>query len=348
MKPSEFLTLLWGARPPGFMQLWHLTGKRSYYLRNPDQADYYADAQVDVYTAIGLAHQDHGRGARAKADQIIAIAGLWLDIDVNGGPNDKTGAAPSTAAALELAHAIATPTIVVHSGYGLHAWFLFEQPWRLASYDEQDRAALASAQWYALHRAVATKAGYGLDGTHDLARLLRLPGTLNGKGGANVPVDVAEQNGARYPREQLLELAARAGDVQVVARPQLSFDATATGDEALAGVAVGDRIAALIANDETFRDTWRCQRLDAAGWSMSEYNLSLATQLVAGGWSDPDIAEAIRLHRLRHDAGDTKGRRADYLARTITRARTETQRPATGSTAAEQLRALAGHGGRGV
>lgn len=340
MRPSEFCRLLWGASPPGLIQVWELERKRSFYCRAPVGVDAYAHGRTDAYTAVGLAHRDHGLAHRARADEVIAIAGLWLDIDVDGGPDSKTGGVPDLDAARTLAAAIVEPTITICSGGGLHAWYLLAGgPWRFTSRAEQATAALASARWYALHRAEARRHGWGLDHTHDLARLLRLPGTLNGKGGGARPVEVVEFTGRRHKRADLLALAATAkDDAPDPTERQLTLipDAGTASD-----IPVVDRLRAMIDNVETFADTWRRQRADARGWSPSEYDLSIASQLVAADWTDPDIAEAIRLRRLRYDRDDRKGQRAKYIARTIARARAGGQR----ADAVAQLRALAEGGG---
>mgnify|MGYP000847628496 CR=1 FL=1 len=126
MIASEFLELLWGAQPPGLIQLWRLDDRRSYYLRAPAGANYYAADKPDVYTGVALAHTDHGPRRRCPNNQAAAIPGLWLDIDVNGGPDNKQHAAPAEADAWTLAHAIHRPTILIHSGHGLQAWWLLD------------------------------------------------------------------------------------------------------------------------------------------------------------------------------------------------------------------------------
>lgn len=44
----------------------------------------------------------------------------------------------------------------------------------------------------------AGKSGYTIDAVHDLARILRPPGTINGKDGAPVQTYILEQNDKRY------------------------------------------------------------------------------------------------------------------------------------------------------
>lgn len=314
MNATEFLTLLWTDKPSGLIQFWRLHDKRSYYLPIPDNATSLVDGEPDIYTAVALTHKDHGTHRRATARQTTALAGLWLDLDVDGGPDNKTGAIPTVGDALDLAQRIAPPTIVVSSGYGLHAWWLFEEPWTFAGFDDQDHAARMSAQWYKLHRAVCAEGGWGLDGTHDLARLLRLPGTVNAKGGQAAAVHVVECDGSRYDRAELAELCARAGEVPE-ARIGRATNVTAGGslDEGM--------VDELCRRNGSFAKAWAHDR--NGNWSMSEYDLALCSSAAKDGWDDEQLAALIAEHRRRHDPLDQKAFRGDYVQRTIDRARLE-------------------------
>lgn len=323
MNPTEFLTELWTGEPPGRIALWRLDGRRSYYLVSPHAADSYALGQTDIYTGVSLARSDLGRSKRVTSKTAVAIPGLWLDIDVNGGPDNKTGAAESTEAAVALSRSYLEPTILVASGYGVHAWYLFEEPWAFASTDEQRAAAIASAQWQKLHRDAAP---FALDSTHDLARLLRLPGSRNGRGGGDVPVDVIER-GARRQRDVLLTIAAAAGEVELTAVRDPTdpvVDVVLRADVALDE----DKFDALKENSPEFaRALQHRGRNESQTWTLSEWDLclcSLAAQ--QANWSDQELANLIVVHRRTYDPSDTKGLRADYVKRTVARARGDAQR----------------------
>lgn len=308
MTPGEFLTLLWTERPPGLVQLWTLEGRRSRYIQAPQAADAIAKTNpADLYTGVAVAHRDHGRHHRATNDQALGIAGVWLDVDVDGGPEGKTGAAPSMADALALTGAILPPTLIVNSGYGLHAWWLFEEPWKFAGFDEQRAAAIAAAQWQKLHR---DQVDYSVDSTHDLARLLRLPGTVNAKGGQQAPVEVIAKGGPRHSRGELLGRCATAGPITL-----------ATTE--LADVAVGRDVDAqlierLMRNPD-FEATFAHDRPDKAGWTWSEYDLALCSIAARMGASDQELADVIAYHGAHYS--NAKGQRADYVQRTVAKAR---------------------------
>lgn len=164
---------------------------------------------TDVYIAAGLApKQIKPSKTRTPAAGIAGIPGVWADIDVNGGPENKTGAARDTEQAIELAGSLLEPTIIVNSGHGIQAWWLWEDgPWMFSSADEQAHAARVVQAFQGALRAQARRMGFGLDATHDLARLMRVPGSLNHKGTPPAPVALVSADGQRYSVEQVAELA---------------------------------------------------------------------------------------------------------------------------------------------
>jgi hypothetical protein len=336
MNQVEFLQTVWSDQPPGFIQLWRLAGRASFYLRSPIAGAAYAG--TDVYTGVCLAGKNHGRKRRCPADQAVAIPGLWADIDINGGPDEKTGAAPNLQAAISLAHAIQPPTLLVNSGYGVQAWWLLPQPWAFATQRDQDHAATLATQWQLLHRRHANEAGHGLDHTHDLARLLRLPGTMNGKGGHQAPVTVLEHTGRRYTLTELDAIASTAGPVN----RQLNTSDLVTGgapvDVEIRASGVNPQLfQALIANSPEFGDVWHHKpRPGTKNWSNHEYDLSLCSLAVQAGWTDQQLADLIVAHRARWDQAGHKARRLDYLQRTISRARSAGER-ASALTKLQQL-----------
>jgi hypothetical protein len=307
----EFLTELWTSTPSGLILTWELSSKRSRYFNAPAGVAAMQPGTPDVYTGVGLAHEDHGKHRRTPNTKVIAIPGLWADIDVNGGPDQKQGAAPDRDAALELANSTHEPTLLVDSGYGIQAWWLFEEPWRFTTYGEQRLAARAAAQWQKLLRDGAE---FGLDFTHDLARILRLPGTSNAKGAERRPVTVIA-TGPRHERDELLEVASSAGAVDPGYRigEEHQPDVSCRPDTAL------PRLDELLAHSPKFRRTWTHDRDDLP--SMSEHDMALASIAALAGWSDQEIADLVCVHRRTCDPQDAKASRVDYVRRTVQRSR---------------------------
>lgn len=317
MKPSVFLRGLWGDLPAAArIHIWHLQGKRSSWLVHRNTADMW-EGQPDVYTAVGIAAKDHGRSQRCPAHLVAGIPGLWLDVDVNGGPNGKTQAAADKAQAMEIACAIAVPTVIVDSGYGLHAWYLLDTgPWFFRG--DRQRAADLSERWHEAHRREAGKVGAGIDHAHDLARLLRLPGTINAKGDQRAPVEVLDHRG---PRHQLARLEQLVESMPLGARAAISMTGVHLATVPAGGLDPG-RLETLLEADDELADVF-FGRTGLA--SMSERDLSLCTRL-APYMDNDDLARFVASHRLHHDPTDRKHLRLDYLRRTIRIARANVRR----------------------
>jgi replicative DNA helicase len=189
-----FLRALWPDPPAGHLLLWVLEDKKSRWFASTDlpavaEAAERLGRRGNVYLGCGLSGKEYGEYNRCPADKVVAIPGLWADVDVAGPPHKKDGLPPNVDSALSLANAMPPrPSVVVRSGYGLQCWWLFTEPWRFT--DDADREAAASLvqQWQGRLRQLAEEHGWGLDATQDLARILRVPGTLNHKGVRPVPV----------------------------------------------------------------------------------------------------------------------------------------------------------------
>lgn len=318
-----FLEDLWPTKPAAAaIQIWAKDTKKNHTFLALHAAADWAVSQAsttDVYVAAGLAAKvDKPSRVRATAKTVIGIPGLWADIDVNGGPEGKTGAAPSIDDALRLANIVLEPTTIVMSGHGIQAWWLFEEPWLFALQEDQNQAARLSQAFQAMLKSEARKLGFGLDSTHDLARLMRLPGTMNHKGSPPMAVELVASDGPRYTVEVLSETcegALRKIETQ-----------TMNGHAPVAIEAVDappfERIDDLIEIDPEFGATWRHEQAGRRrAWGSSEFDMSIANALVSAGFTDQEIANAIAYHRKRH--GDDKGKasRMDYISLTISKAR---------------------------
>jgi hypothetical protein len=130
---------------------------------------------------VGL-HADRAVGGRGGEDQIVALPGVWADIDIKGPAHKAINLPPTIDAAKEIYSAVQIrPTVLVHSGYGLQVYWLFRELWLLNTPEERARAKSLLVRWQGMLRRIATAKGWALDPTADLARMLRVPGTFNYK-----------------------------------------------------------------------------------------------------------------------------------------------------------------------
>jgi len=205
MNPGAFLDLLWGHKPEDlFLLLWTLPEKRSHWFRELDRA---ADFAVngngsEVYVGVGLARKDHGVTHRCVSEEIAGIAGVWADLDLKSDAHQKP--LPTRIEdALTILPPSMPPSVVVATGNGAHAWWLFKEPWTFDDDHERQEAANLVSRWHTLLRYASQQNGWVFDRLSDLARVLRIPGTVNRKDPAHPKaVDVYSLENRRYRSEE--------------------------------------------------------------------------------------------------------------------------------------------------
>jgi RepB DNA-primase from phage plasmid len=211
----ELLTHLHAGGSWGYW--WTLPGKASSWWPVGSPAPV-PPGQVNVYFGVHPAGQvperyDAGRQAppekcRSTIADITAISCLFAEFDAKDF-GDKARALAHIEG-LEL-----LPSVIVDSGGGYHGYWLLSKPFIFEDQADRERARLAQAAWVA-HVG-------GDKGAKDLARVLRLPGTLNRKYDPPAPVGTIRADYALRYALQDLEAAARpaAGtDAQAIRTPQ--------------------------------------------------------------------------------------------------------------------------------
>ena len=183
-----FLRGLFGdAQPDTHVLIWTKSGdeKRSDWFpveQIDAAADHAAAADGDVYFGVAVSPENYGPKSRCKAAQTRGINSLWLDVDIRGDAHKSADLPATEAEAVELVQCLGIePSVVVHSGHGLQAYWLLSSPWMFASSAERDLAADLARRFLEAFRRRAKLHNWKLDGVADLARVFRVPGTINHK-----------------------------------------------------------------------------------------------------------------------------------------------------------------------
>jgi len=171
----------------------------------------------NIYYSIGLMEKGIKSGRGSESD-VRLIPGVWIDVDLSTGVHASKRLPSSTEEALEaLDDALPIePTVVIHSGGGLHCYWLFDEVWEFTSdgtpegdheRERQRTQAMGFVQRFQAHFQRAWKMkGWHLDSTFDLARVLRVPGSLNLKiENDKRPVDIVSNDGERFSIAYLME-----------------------------------------------------------------------------------------------------------------------------------------------
>jgi hypothetical protein len=266
---------------------------------------------ADVYVHCGLQHAaavgtQPGRG---RAEDVVVLTAVWADVDV-AKPWATKPYLPDRAAAQHVLRQLPLrPTVVVWSGAGFHWWWCFKEALVLASAAARAQAERLVRRWQGYVRQ--RLGGYALDATHDLARVLRVPGTLHTKYGT--PVVLEDASGPYVDPSELEDVCAHLPDVTPVAE---KVDVhVGTIDPAAEPPA--EKFQALCARSPLFAQLWS-RMLAPKDGSQSGFDYRLATLAAEAGWGDDDIAALLVAH------GRTAGRAPKptaYYTRTIARAR---------------------------
>ena len=164
-----------------------------------------------IYLRATTGKFDLGQYRRGEAVDAIELPGLWADLDFGTAGHAEKKDLPHppdehAAASLVEVAGLPSPTLWVHSGGGLYAWWLLHEPMAING-DENLRNYLTtlSRKWHGvIGRAAASRGwAYGTESS-DLARVLRLPGTVNRKvAGRDRPCYIASIGGPRYLLQDL-------------------------------------------------------------------------------------------------------------------------------------------------
>lgn len=215
---TDWLNVVYGADAPGFLVLWEKTTKStvSFPATNLEAAGETAQnigSVGEVYYGLGLQSQAPVGRSRGKSDTTCALGGLWFDIDIAGEGHAQTDLPKTLDEVREfVAELPVPPTTLIHSGGGVHAYWLGTQLWRFDTPEERKLFQSLSRNWQRKILAKAAERGWKLDTTSDLARVLRLPGTFNRKTDIPRLVEVLDWNGSRY---ELAEFERSVGTLSV-------------------------------------------------------------------------------------------------------------------------------------
>ena len=323
---EQFIEMLFENKEPdeGKILIWTLKNKTSRWFDTADETSAYVEKikKQDVYVGCGISPEGFGRNKRCSADKIIGLPGFYADIDIVDPVHKKQNLPETIDEAVDLVNGYGfDPSIIVDTGHGIHAWWLFNEIWDLTKDTERQKAAEFSRRLSRTIKNRCAKKGWDLDSVFDLARVLRVPGTMNCKG-KPVRAEIIAVKENRYEPMDLEEFL----DPDVPQeQPSLFQGKNVDGEFTLdpnANPPV-EKLDALKEIEPRFAAAWAGTRKDLA--SPSEYDLSLANFAVQAEWSDQEIVNLIIAWRRMHGHDVKKSLRKNYLKRTIRKAREPNQ-----------------------
>ena len=352
----QFLEALWGERAParGKILLWVFKGARGdekeiklsrwfRVFRNVDQtvAEY---PGYDTYTGMGMASQTfHVRASRRVGNKsAAAIPGVWADVDLKSDDpavHQKEGLPADLEEVMrEIDLLPMAPTMIVSSGNGLQVYWLLYQPWVFENEEDRQRAADLSLNWQHVIMHRWKRHEWTMDATHDLARVMRVPGTLNCKTDPPKPVTISMMDGPRHTLEEMenavSQYLAENPEAAAPATPAKERKTPGEGGEKRpvknpSGITINhgadppkDKLSMLLEMNPRFKRSWGMHRRGMTEKSASEYGYSLASIAIEYGWTDQEVADLLVAWRRRHGL---EIKRDYYFNYTINKIRSQEQ-----------------------
>ncbi|MBR1806694.1 MAG: PriCT-2 domain-containing protein, partial [Selenomonadaceae bacterium] len=167
-----------------------------------------SDAGLQVYFGVNLIDFKPSPYERSKNATVAIQVAIICDIDIEGGTHeqsDKKIYAPDFDTAKSFLPF--TPSLIVNSGYGIHAYLILAEPLTITD-DNRQAANRRNVGFIKVIRSRAGDCGKTADGVGDLARVLRVPGTFNYKLGIkdDAPLcRIVEANDVRFTPADLDE-----------------------------------------------------------------------------------------------------------------------------------------------
>lgn len=313
-------------------------------------------------------HEGHCKYRPHNTD-CAGLLSAWLEVDIAGEGHSDSPYPPDYESAMRvIAEMRVPPTLIVHSGGGLHVYWVFTEPWLVRDADDQDaereRMREFMRNWTYAAKYHAHRLGrWKVDSTFDLARLLRPAGSHNRKLLGNPrPVKIIHHDpDATYEPDDLIAVLPDETIINAYAAPTgiSSVSVTEEQREVLKEVNLGAvyaRVNSQAYKDADYTPEWLAEILQLSGevdpdglliktWlgkredgpkpfknDQSTYDASLMRLLAAFPQVDTEgLVEALMCRRLRAGATTDKinpRKRIDYIARTVARFRLEATRAA--------------------
>jgi hypothetical protein len=173
--------------------------------------------------------------------------------------------------------------VVIHSGHGLQAYWLFRELWTLPRPADREQAKALCQRLQQAIQAVARAQHWHVDSTFDLARVFRLPGTYNRKA-APVPVTcLVWEPQQRYSPEEFADILPPLAADGTRGRP---VEASAKAAPSLHALPLSPRLKYLLRLGEDPEDPQRYP-------SRSEAIFAVIMGLLAGGAPPGDILSVL-------------------------------------------------------
>ena len=167
-----------------------------------------SNSGVDVWHSVNPVCAEPADGKRGDETVVSFQTAIVVDIDIRS--NAHKGDPSKFAADFDEAKSFLpfTPSLIIHSGYGLHAYYIFDTPIKIT---DDNRELLKRRNNLLLDVTRLRANGKKIDGVGDLPRIMRTPGTFNYKLGTDNATlcHIVEVNDVRFSPADIDEKLAK-------------------------------------------------------------------------------------------------------------------------------------------
>ena len=163
-----------------------------------------SDSGVDIWHSVNPVNIEPTDGKRGDELAVSYQTAVVADIDIRSDAHKGDPSKFATDFDEAKSFLPFTPSIIINSGYGLHAYYIFDSPIKIT---DDNREEIKRRNNLLLDVIRQRANGKKIDGVGDLPRILRTPGTFNYKLGAdNAPLcHIVEDSGLRFSPDQIDE-----------------------------------------------------------------------------------------------------------------------------------------------
>lgn len=184
--PRFFETLNQG-KTTGYNYTWTLKNKQSTYFKQNQQQLQYEEAIAqtgdNVFFGINPTKTPKSSHKRATNKDVCRLRAIFADLDCRS--KNKPNNPETLKGIIEFLDStiLPPPNYIVDSGNGGHAYWIVKGGFEITDDESRKKAEALTKGFNKILKDAGAKLGYSFDSCHDLARVARMPGSYNNKGG---------------------------------------------------------------------------------------------------------------------------------------------------------------------
>lgn len=204
MDTRDFLNEIYKGCSDGYLTLTMLPERKTLWFKvsEIEKTSLFAGkygSKTNTFFGVGLRKKALKNGFRGSEKDILCVTTLYADIDIKGNAHAQTSLPSNVDEAIDFLHGLKVkPSIIVNSGNGIHGYWLLDKPFIIETEDDRKNILSIFKCFGRYVNSEAKKRNWKIDSVYDLARILRVPGTINHKLGTGAKCEVIENDGKRH------------------------------------------------------------------------------------------------------------------------------------------------------